>query len=117
MKIAACRPIHVRPGAIRRFQVALSFSGEKRHFVAAVAQQLASRYGQPAILYDKFHEAEFARTDLAFYLPPLYTDSGLVVVILCRGYEKREWCGLEWDAIFDMHKHGKDKRIMLCRFD
>ena len=40
-------------------------TGEKRDFVAAVARLLANRFREEQILYDKFHEAEFARSDLA----------------------------------------------------
>jgi hypothetical protein len=44
---------------VKRFRVAFSFAGEKRPFVRDVAQILALRFGEEAILYDKFHEAEF----------------------------------------------------------
>jgi len=102
----------------KRFRVALSFAGEKRDFVAKVAALLVARFGETAILYDKFHEAEFARRDLGFYLPDLYhRESDLVVVVVCSNYEAKEWCGLEWDAIFDLLKKRKNEEIMLCRFD
>ena len=79
---------------------------------------LAARFGEAAILYDKFHEAEFARRDLGFRLPELYhRESDLVVVVACPNYEAKEWCGLEWDAIFDLLKQRKNEEIMLCRFD
>jgi nucleoside phosphorylase/predicted acylesterase/phospholipase RssA len=102
----------------KRFRVAFSFAGEKRDFVAQVAALLAARFTEAAILYDKYHEAEFARRDLGFYLPDLYHDqSDLVVVVVCRDYQQKEWCGLEWDAIFDLLKKRKNSEVMLCRFD
>jgi len=102
----------------KRFRVAFSFAGEKRDFVAQVAALLAARFTEAAILYDKYHEAEFARRDLGFYLPELYRDkSDLVVVVVCRDYQQKEWCGLEWDAIFDLLKKWKNSEVMLCRFD
>lgn len=102
----------------KRFRVALSFAGEKRSYVARLASLLAQRLGQGAILYDKYHEAEFARHDLGFYLPGLYHyDSDLVVVVICRDYDSKEWCGLEWDAIFDLLKQRKNDDVMLCRFE
>jgi hypothetical protein len=58
--------------ANKRFRIAFSFAGEKRDFVAKVAGILAKRFGEAAILYDKYHQAEFSRSDLAFYLPDLY---------------------------------------------
>src|SRR5262249_40178798 len=104
--------------ARRRFRVAFSFAGEKRDYVAKVASRLASRFGEAAILYDKYHEAEFARRDLGFYLPDLYhKESDLVIVVICQDYESKEWCGLEWDAIFDLLKKRNDQEVMLCRFD
>ena len=56
----------------KRFRIAFSFAGEKREFVKATAQILAKRFGEEQILYDNFHEAEFAYANLAFDLPPLY---------------------------------------------
>jgi hypothetical protein len=96
--------------ASNRFRVAFSFAGEKRDYVAKVAAMLAARFGEAAVLYDKYHEAEFARRDLGLYLPDLYhAESDLVVVVLCREYEAKEWCGLEWDAIFDLLKKRKNE--------
>ncbi len=102
----------------KRFRIAFSFAGEKRDFVAEVADILAKRFGAPAILYDKFHEAEFARARLGRYLPKLYHEqSDLVVVIICRDYAIKEWPGLEWDAIFDLLKKRHEDEVMLGRFD
>jgi len=39
------------------------------------------------------------------------------VVIVCPNYEPKEWCGLEWKAIFDLLKQRKDEDVMLCRFN
>jgi hypothetical protein len=102
----------------KRFRVAFSFAGEKRDFVAQVAALLASRFGEKAILYDKYHEAEFARRDLGIYLPDLYHDqSDLVIVVVCPDYDEKEWTGLEWTAIHDLLKERKDDDVMLCRFE
>ena len=102
----------------KRFRVAFSFAGEKRKFVADVASILSTRFGQAAILYDKYHEAEFARRDLGFYLPDLYhKHSDLIVVVLSADYPGKEWCGLEWAAIFDLLKQRRDDEVMLCRFN
>jgi hypothetical protein len=102
----------------KRFRVAFSFAGEKREFVSQVAAILAARFSKAKILYDKYHEAEFARRDLGLYLPSLYHDeSNLVVVVICPGYQQKQWCGLEWDAIFALLKKRKDTEVMLCRFD
>lgn len=102
----------------KRFRIAFSFAGEKRPFVKEVADILAKRFGQSAILYDKFHEAEFARNDLSIYLPNLYNqDSDLVVVVVCPNYDVKEWTGLEWLAIHDLLQQRHREEVMLCRFD
>jgi tetratricopeptide (TPR) repeat protein len=102
----------------KRFRIAFSFAGEKRAFVAEVAAILAARFGEAAILYDKYHEAEFARRNLGIYLPELYhKQSDLVVVVVCPDYDEKEWTGLEWAAIHDLLKKRKDNEVMLCRFD
>ncbi len=105
------------PNTQRRFRVAFSFAGEQRAFVSEVADILTERFGEPAILYDKYHEAEFARRDLGIYLPNLYhKDSDLVVVVVCPKYDEKEWTGLEWTAIHDLLKQRKDDEVMLFRF-
>ena len=76
----------------KRFRVAFTFAGEKREFVAEIASILATRLGEASILYDKYHEAEFARRDLAFYLPDLYhQNSDLIVVVFSADYDESEW--------------------------
>jgi LuxR family glucitol operon transcriptional activator len=101
-----------------RFRVAFSFAGEKRDFVAKVADTLAKKFGREAILYDKFHEAEFSRPKLAFHLTNLYsTEVDLVVCIFSREYSQKQWCGLEWLAIYGLIKQECDFSIMLSRFD
>ncbi|MFZ1220416.1 MAG: tetratricopeptide repeat protein [Chthoniobacterales bacterium] len=106
--------VDIRP---KRFRIALSFAGEKRDFVAAVAAILAKRFLKEKILYDKFHRAEFARDDLAGHLTKLYRDeSDLIVAILCPDYDKKEWCGLEWKTIRGLLKHRRADEIMFTRF-
>ena len=101
----------------KRFRIAFSFAAEKRDFVARVAAVLARRFGEERILYDKFHQGEFSRADLAFYLPHLYQEeTDLVVVVLSPDYDKREWCGLEWGAIFSLLKRRESSEVMLTRF-
>lgn len=102
----------------KRFRIGFSFAGEKRDFVAKVAAILAGSFGEDKILYDKYHEAEFARRDLGIYLPELYhRDSDILVVVVCPEYDEKEWTGLEWTAIHDLLKKRKDNEVMLCRFE
>ena len=72
----------------KRFRIAFSFAGEKRDFVEKVAAILATRFGEPAILYDKYHEAEFARYDLGIYLPKLYREEADLIVAVINLQER-----------------------------
>ena len=102
----------------KRFRVAFSFAGEKRDYVRKLADALAKHFKKEEILYDKFHEAEFSRARLGRYLPKLYHEqSDLIVVVVCSDYQSKEWCGLEWDAIFDLLKRRREDEVMLTRFD
>ncbi|ABW29287.1 toll/interleukin-1 receptor domain-containing protein [Acaryochloris marina] len=101
----------------KRFRIAFSFAGENRDFVARIANFLADRFSKEQLLYDKFHEGEFARSDLAFYLPSLYEkEADLVVAILCNNYNEKKWCGLEWNAIYSVLMQRKNEEVMLLRF-
>ena len=102
----------------KRFRIAFSFAGEKRDFVKQVAAILAELLGEERILYDMYHEAEFSRARLGRYLPKLYhEESELVVAVFCRDYPRKQWCGLEWDAIFDLLKQRREGEVLLSRFD
>jgi hypothetical protein len=102
----------------RRFRIAFSFAGEKREFVAQVAALLAGHFGEEKILYDKYHEAEFAQHRLGIDLPSLYVkNADLNFVLLCNRYKKKRWTGLEWEAIHSLFSGSNRKRVMLARFD
>lgn len=101
-----------------RFRVALSFPGEKREYVAAVATEVRKRLGRDAVFYDKDFTAQLARPNLDTLLQRIYlNNSDLVVVFLCAEYERKEWCGLEWRAIRNIIKNKNDHAIMFMRFD
>lgn len=102
----------------KRFRIAFSFAGETRDFVAQVAAILAARFGEDAILYDKYHEAEFARHDLGIILPQLYGEqSDLIVPVLCPRYDVKRWTGWEWLHIYGLLTKSDGQRVMPCRFE
>jgi hypothetical protein len=102
----------------KRFRVALSFPGEKRTYVDAVASFLGDALSKDRVLYDYWHRAEFARPNLDTHLQRLYREeSDLVVVFLCREYQEKEWCGLEWRAIRSLIQQRREGDVMLFRFD
>ncbi|WP_395743037.1 hypothetical protein [Prosthecobacter sp.] len=104
--------------ADKRFRIAFSFTGDKRPFVEQTAELLAKTFGKDGILYDKYHEAEFARNDLSIYLPQLYNEHAeLIVVVVCPKYDEKEWTGLEWLAVHDLLQQRERERVLFSRFD
>jgi len=102
----------------KRFKIAFSFAGEKRDFVAQTARILADKFSEDKILYDKYHEAEFARNDLSIYLPELYNKhSDLPVVVICDKYDEKDWPGLEWLAIHHLLQQKRREEVLLSHFD
>ena len=108
------------PGRVEeiRFKVALSFPGEQREYVAAVADELKRHLGSGAVFYDKEFTAQLARPNLDTLLQRIYlNNSDLVVVFLSEDYERKQWCGLEWRAIRAIIKNKSDHALMFMRFD
>jgi hypothetical protein len=86
--------------------------------VDEIAQILARRFGEKAILYGKFHQPELVRADLALYLPGLYEkDADLVAVVFDDDYEHKPWCGLEWRAIYSLIMPRNVQDVMLMRWN
>jgi hypothetical protein len=107
----------VQPAA-KRFRVALSYPGDERALVAAVADELAGRLTREKVFYDRFFEYEASRPNLDVYLQEIYrTQADLVVVFVCSNYEKRDWCHLEWRAIRTLIKERRDDEVMFVRTD
>ena len=102
----------------KRFRVALSFAGERRSFVAAVADALTKEMPKSQVFYDKWYEAELTRPNLDTYLQKVYRDdSELIAFFVDKDYEHKQWCGLEWRAVRDLLKHKEESSIMPFRFD
>lgn len=100
----------------KHFKIALTFAGESRDLVEKIAMTLANKFSTDEILYDKFHEADFARPQLDTYLQKLYHDcSDLIVVFLCEKYAEKRWCGVEWRAILDILHKSKNEKIMYVK--
>ncbi len=100
----------------KRFAVALSFPGEHRDYVKQIADTLVTSLTKPRVFYDRYYEAELSRPNLDTYLQKIYHDeSELVVVVLCKEYDEKEWCGLEFRAIRDLIKKRRDDEIMFVR--
>jgi hypothetical protein len=114
------RPLEASQTSIksrRRFRVSFSFSSEIRNFIGEVAKILAERFGEQAILYDRFHEAEFARSDLAFYVPHLFAEeTELIVYVSGEDDDRKDWVGLESSSINSLIKKRQSDKILFCTF-
>ena len=107
-----------RPLSEIKFQVAMSFPGEHRTYVASTVNKLREHLGPDAVFYDLDYQAQLARPNLDVLLQDIYRNrSSLVVVFLCEKYAEKQWCGLEWRAIRDMIKSKQDNQVMFVRFD
>jgi hypothetical protein len=110
------KPPAVEEEGSKRFSVALSFPGEHRAFVEEIADALAGTLTKEKVFYDRFHEAELSRPNLDTYLHAIYHDDcELVVVVLSKEYDEKQWCGLEFRAIRDLIKQRRDDEIMFVR--
>jgi tetratricopeptide (TPR) repeat protein len=111
-----CEPLMTEKVIPKRFSVALSFPGEHRDYVEEMANALAETLSKDKVFYDRFYEAELSRPNLDTYLQDIYhNDCELVVVALCKEYDQKEWCGLEFRAIRDLIKKRRDDEIMFLR--
>ena len=109
-----------QPGRVEeiRFKVALSFPGEQRDYVAAVAVEIKKRLGTGSVFYDKDFTAQLARPNLDTLLQKIYlNNSDLVVIFVSEDYERKQWCGIEWRAIRSIIKNKSDHALMFMRFD
>ena len=99
-----------------QFQVALSFPGEHRNYVARVATELDRHLGANACFYDEFYEAQLARPNLDVLLQGVYGDrSELVVAFVCAEYDEKLWCGIEWRKIRERVETRDDIEVMYAR--
>lgn len=100
------------------FSVSVSFPGEKRDYVSNVVNSLKDKLGENKVFYDLDFQSQLAQPNIDAILQNIYhKQSDLVVIFLCKEYNEKEWCGLEWRSIKDLIKSKQDKKIMLVRFD
>ena len=102
----------------RRFEVALSFPGEKRNYAEKAALALLQLLGENTVFYDNFYQSDLAQPNLDLILQNIYRNqSKLLIVFICEEYEKKEWCGLEFRVVRDIIKSREDSRILFVRLD
>ncbi len=101
-----------------KFEVALSFPGEVRAEVERVAYELERLIGPDSYFYDGKYVSQLARPALDVLLQEIFGKrSKLVVVFLCRDYQRKNWCGVEFRAIRETMMDRNHKKIMFVRMD
>ena len=104
--------------ARHQFDVALSFPGEYRAYVKRVAASLAEALGPNACFYDRSYRAQLAVPNVDVLLQEIYGErSDLVVAFVCREYDEKKWCGVEWRKIPERLSEGGAGEIMYVRLD
>lgn len=101
-----------------QFRVGLSFPGEARDTVRAVALALRRIEGNGSYFYDADHRGQLARPNLDVYLQALYRHRcTLLVVFIGSDYQTKKWCGIEWKSIRNIITNREEHRVMLIRID
>ena len=105
-----------RKKARRTYDVALSFAGEDREYVEAVATALAGL--GVSVFYDGFEKAELWGKDLAEHLGHIYgADARYTVIFASRHYAAKAWPSHEKSFALARHLKGDQGRILLVRID
>jgi hypothetical protein len=100
------------------FDIGLSFPGEARGLVEQVARELEARIGPNAYFYDNNYVSQLARPSLDTLLQDIYRNrSKLIVAFIGEGYQRKDWCGVEFRAIREIIMARDDQRIMFVRVD
>ncbi|MBL4796041.1 MAG: hypothetical protein JKY50_01365 [Oleispira sp.] len=98
------------------FQVALSFPSEVRDKVLDITKELHLALGKDTFFYDDNYKSQLARPNLDKLLQKIYKEnSKMIVVFICKEYDEKEWCGLEFRVVRELLMEKKNKRIMLVK--
>lgn len=119
--IAEVKHLAAMPAAAeqRRFRVALSFSGEQRNFVEAVAKVLVNEFGQDAVFfYPSYQHETNGVGNLAQQVPDFYlAHADLTAPFISASYQRSDACMAEWRAVRELIYTRQHSRLMLFRFD
>ena len=100
------------------FEVALTFAGAQRGYVAQVVDKIRERLGPDKVFYDHDYQAQLSRPNLDVLLQDIYfRRSRLVVAFLSKEYQDRDRCGIEWRSIRAQIGVRSDDTLMFVRFD
>lgn len=102
--------------AARPYQVALSFAGEQRRYVEAVAKALAARH--IAVFYDGFEANALWGKDGAEHFHQVYScDTQYVVMFISEAYVAKAWTRHERRSAISRQMKDEGEYILPVRFD
>ncbi len=103
-------------GLGRAYEVVLSFAGEDRDYVEAVAKVL--RENDVSLFYDNYEEATLWGKDLVEHLHRVYSGSArYCVMFISRHYARKGWPTHERRSAFERAVEAKEEYILPARFD
>jgi|LGVF01.1.fsa_nt_gb hypothetical protein len=101
-----------------QFEVALSFPGEIRSYIEPIVAELEREVGPNSYFYDNNYKAQLARPSLDTLLQDIFRNrSKLIVIFLCKKYQEKEWCGIEFRAIKEIIMSRQHEKIMFVKMD
>jgi len=99
----------------RIYDVSLSFAGEDRKYVEAVAEAL--RAADVSVFYDAYEEVELWGRDLYQHLFQVYSTSRYCVIFVSAAYERRVWTRHELRSAQARALTEQREYILPARFD
>lgn len=100
----------------KKYDVALSFAGEDRHYVKEVAEIL--RFSGIEVFYDEFEESYLWGKNLYTYLRSIYSEQALYTIMFCSdSYAKKLWTNLERESAQERAFRENSEYILPARFD
>jgi hypothetical protein len=104
------------PKPVEKYDVALSFAGEDRDYVEAVAEGLKNH--GVSVFYDKFETAGLWGKNLVDHLAEVYKNrSRYVVMFISKAYVEKVWTTHERQHAQERALVAKDEYILPARFD
>jgi RES domain-containing protein len=99
------------------YDVALSFAGEQRTYVRAVAEALVATHNL-SVFFDEFLESEIWGKDLGDYLDEIYRKrSRFVVICISKEYRDKKWTNHERKSALAAAIESESEKVLPLKFD
>lgn len=100
----------------KKYKIGLSFAGEDRLYVDAVARSLLAR--EVTVFYDFFEQVDLWGKNLYQHLATVYRDEcDYVIVFISNHYASKPWCKLELESAQARSFKEMEEYILPVRFD